>query len=93
MPSAVERMTITLPPEMANVVKVAVADGDYASASEVVREALRDWKHKRSAQIVELEGLKSDIDRGLSDVAAGRIKAFDTVAIIARGRQLLTRSR
>lgn len=93
MPNAVERMTITLPPDMANVVKGAVATGDYASASEVVREALRDWKLKRSVQIMELEGLKSDIDNGLNDVAAGRIKAFDTAAIIARGRQLLTRSR
>lgn len=93
MSSAVERMTITLPPDMANVVKGAVETGDYASASEVVREALRDWKLKRSVQILELEGLKSDIDKGLSDIAAGRIKAFDTAAIIARGRQLLTRSR
>lgn len=93
MSNAVERMTITLPPDMANVVKGAVAAGDYASASEVVREALRDWKLKRSVQIMELEGLKSDIDKGLSDIAAGRIKAFDTAAIIARGRQLLTRSR
>ena len=93
MSNAVERMTITLPPDMANVVKGAVAAGDYASASEVVREALRDWKLKRSVQIMELKGLKSDIDKGLSDIAAGRIKAFDTAAIIARGRQLLTRSR
>ncbi len=93
MSNAVERMTITLPPDMANVVKGAVAAGDYASASEVVREALRDWKLKRSVQIMELEGLKSDIDKGLSDIAAGRIKAFDTAAIIARGRQLLTGSR
>ena len=93
MSNAVERMTITLPPDMANVVKGAVAAGDYASASEVVREALRDWKLKRSVQIMELKGLKSDIDKGLSDIAAGRIKAFDTAAIIARGRQLLTGSR
>jgi antitoxin ParD1/3/4 len=44
----IERMTITLPSEMAAVVKDAVAEGDYASSSEVIREALRDWKTKRT---------------------------------------------
>ena len=56
----VERLTITLPPEMAAMVKAAVADGDYASASEVVREALRDWKIKRALQVEELAALKAD---------------------------------
>jgi len=32
-----ERLTITLPHELAETIKVAVAEGDYASASEVVR--------------------------------------------------------
>jgi len=35
----IERMTITLPADMAAVVKSAVKGGDYASTSEVVREA------------------------------------------------------
>jgi antitoxin ParD1/3/4 len=85
----IERMTITLPTDMAAVVKAAVAEGDYASASEVVRDALRDWKMKRSLQIQELAALKADIDKGLADVAAGRVKKFDPDAIIARGRKLL----
>src|ERR1700756_2851144 len=38
----IERLTVTLPSDMAAVIKGAVADGDYASTSEVVREALRD---------------------------------------------------
>ena len=45
-----ERLTITLPAEMAAVVKSAVESGDYASTSEVVRAALRDWKTKRALQ-------------------------------------------
>ena len=44
----IERMTITLPMEMAGAVKAAVEGGDYASSSEVVREALRDWRTKRA---------------------------------------------
>jgi antitoxin ParD1/3/4 len=85
----IERLTVTLPTEMAAVVKEAVKDGDYASASEVVRAALRDWKVKRALQLHELEALKADIDKGLADVAAGRVKKFDAARIIARGRKLL----
>ena len=49
-----ERLTITMPGELAAVVKAAVAEGDYASTSEVVREALRDWKVKRAIQHEEI---------------------------------------
>ena len=87
--SDIERLTITLPMEMAATVKGAVETGDYASTSEVVRAALRDWKLKRALQIAELAALKADIDKGLADVAAGRVKDFDTDRIIARGRKLL----
>jgi antitoxin ParD1/3/4 len=84
-----ERLTITLPAEMAAVVKGAVESGDYASTSEVVRAALRDWKTKRALQVEELAALKADIDAGLADVAAGRVKKFDAARIVERGRKLL----
>jgi antitoxin ParD1/3/4 len=74
---------------MAAVVKGAVADGDYASSSEVVREALRDWKLKRAIQLREMEALKADIDKGLTDLAEGRVLDFDAARIIERGRRLL----
>ncbi len=85
----IERMTVTLPSDMAAVVKGAVEGGDYASSSEVVREALRDWKMKRALQLQELTALKADIDKGLTDVAEGRVKDFDAGRIIERGRKLL----
>jgi len=85
----IERMTITLPSDMAAVVKGAVEGGDYASSSEVVREALRDWKTKRALQLQELAALKAEIDRGLTDLAEGRVQDFDAARIIERGRKLL----
>jgi antitoxin ParD1/3/4 len=85
----IERLTITLPSEMAAVVKSAVETGGYAAASEVVRAALRDWKIKRALQLQDLATLKADIDSGLADVAAGRVKDFDAARIIERGRKLL----
>ena len=90
----IERMTITLPSEMAAVVRGAVEGGDYASSSEVMREALRDWKMKRALQLQELAALKVDIDRGLADLAEGRVQDFDASRIIERARKLLaSRSR
>jgi antitoxin ParD1/3/4 len=49
--AGIERLTITLPTEMALLVKRAVEGGDYASSSEVIREALREWKLKRESRL------------------------------------------
>jgi antitoxin ParD1/3/4 len=57
----IERMTITLPSDMAAIVKAAVEGGDYASSSEVVREALRDWKMKRALRMQELTSLQAAV--------------------------------
>ena len=83
---AIERVTITLPAEMAALVKTAVKGGDYASASEVVREALRDWKTKKAVQGQALNELRSEIDVGLADLAAGRLVDPDLDRIMTRSR-------
>ena len=49
MPS-VEKISIALPPEMVAQLRQAVDTGEYASSSEVVRDALRDWTNKRQLQ-------------------------------------------
>jgi antitoxin ParD1/3/4 len=87
--STIERMTVTMPADMAALIKAAVDAGDYASTSEVVRDALRQWKIRRAIQMQEIAALKSDIDKGLADVAAGRVKDFDKKKIVERGRKLL----
>jgi antitoxin ParD1/3/4 len=45
---------------MAAMMRQAVESGEYASASEVVREALRDWKFRRAQrdQIIAELGLQ-----------------------------------
>ena len=85
----VERLTVTMPTEMLALVKAAVNDGDYASTSEVIREALRDWKMKRALQLQEFVALKEDIQQGLADVANGRMTEFNADQIIELGRKLL----
>ena len=44
---------------------------------------------KRVLQLQELAGLKADIDKGLTDLAEGRVKDFDADRIIERGKKLL----
>ncbi len=87
--STIERLTITMPADMAAAVKGAVEDGDYASTSEVIREALRDWRSKRAHQLQELSLLRGDVEKGMADIAAGRVVNFEAQRIIERGRKLL----
>jgi antitoxin ParD1/3/4 len=89
--SAIERLTVTLPAGMAADVKAAVEEGQYASNSEVVREALRDWKMKRAVQQKEFALLKADIDKGMADIASGRVRNFDAARIVKQGKKLLAR--
>ena len=62
---AVERMTITMPAELAETLRQTVAGGEYASTSEVVREALREWTRRRDVERQDLEALRVAIRAGL----------------------------
>ena len=66
----VERITITMPTDMAESLRQTVAGGEYASTSEVVREALRDWTRCRDVERRDLEALRSAIKASL-DSAPG----------------------
>jgi len=56
--SSVEKISIALPPEMAAQLRRAVETSEYASSSEVVRGALRDWNHRRQIQQSGLSELR-----------------------------------
>jgi len=47
--SKLGKLSISLTPELASLVRSAVTEGDYTSTSEVIREALRDWKIKQKS--------------------------------------------
>jgi antitoxin ParD1/3/4 len=84
-----ERVTITLTSEMVETVRGAISEGDYASTSEVVREALRDWQTKRYVRQQELETLRAGVRRGDADLAAERVRDFDPENIIRKGEERL----
>ena len=62
--SNIERMTVTMPAEMAATLRQTVAGGEYASTSEVVREALRAWVRSRDQDQRDLQTLRQAIREG-----------------------------
>lgn len=67
----VEKISIALPSEMAKQLRKVVDRGEYASSSEVVREALRDWGRKRMVQKQGLKDLRKLWQQALEDNAPG----------------------
>jgi antitoxin ParD1/3/4 len=70
----IERMTVALPMEMAMTIRLAVESGDYASSSEVFRDAIRDWRLKRHLQQQEMQRAVEGIRQGHADIKAGHTK-------------------
>jgi len=61
----VEKLSIALTPEMVAEVRAAVEGGDYGSVSEVVRDALRDWRLRRKIETLETEELRRLVQEGV----------------------------
>ncbi|MPZ74426.1 MAG: type II toxin-antitoxin system ParD family antitoxin [Nitriliruptorales bacterium] len=66
MPSA-EKVSVTLTAEMVQAIRASVASGEYASASEVVRDALRGWQRERAEDAERLDAVRARIHRALDD--------------------------
>ncbi len=64
--SKLERITVTMPEEMAAKMRAAVDAGEYATTSEVVREALRDWSEQQERREAALAKIRAEIDKGLA---------------------------
>ena len=54
--ASVEKISIALTEELASLVRGAVESGEYASSSEVIREALREWKARRALERKQIDG-------------------------------------
>jgi antitoxin ParD1/3/4 len=67
----VEKISIALTPDLALLVRNAVNNGYYASASEVIREALCDWKNKQSLNEQKAQELRTLWQEGIDSGSAG----------------------
>lgn len=54
-----------MPADVAATLRATVQAGEYASTSEIVREALRDWTRARDVERRELEALREAIRAGM----------------------------
>ncbi len=83
--TTVEKLSIALTPEIAKEVRMAVKSGDYASSSEVIREALRDWRRKRALQDQEIEELRGLWREGVES-GSGKYGSMEKIKQAARKR-------
>jgi len=83
-----EKISIALPPEMVRLVRGAVATGEYASSSEVIRDALRDWTYKRNLRQQGVAELRRVWQEALNDQTPG-ISADDVLDHLEQKYQAL----
>jgi antitoxin ParD1/3/4 len=76
-------MNVNLTREMADFVSGEVASGDYASASELVCEALRSLRRDRGVERQELEILRRKLDRGVAQAERGEFSDRTVTEIAA----------
>lgn len=86
----VEKVSIALTREMARDVRQAVESGEYASVSEVIRDALRLWKAHQAARAREVEELRRAWQEGIE---SGPATPLDFAEVKARGRAALAKGR
>ncbi|NCP19979.1 MAG: ribbon-helix-helix protein, CopG family [Erythrobacter sp.] len=81
--SKLERITVTMPAEMAARLRAAVERGEYATTSEVVREALRDWGEYQERRAEAVERLRQMVE------AADAGPSYPAEEVFAEIRQLV----
>ena len=65
--SVAEKLSITLPAEMARMVRDKVLSGVYSSNSEVIRDALRLLQEQDLLKAQKLAVLKEKLERSIND--------------------------
>jgi antitoxin ParD1/3/4 len=65
--------------EFEEFVRAKVESGDYASASEVVRDGLRLLREKEQLFEARLQAIRGDIQKGIDQIEAGQSRGGETV--------------
>lgn len=86
----IEKISVAMPTDMLALVRRAVESGDYASTSEVIREALREWKGRRETREEAIEELRRLWREGLESPAR---HALDTAETKREGRRRLDQAK
>jgi antitoxin ParD1/3/4 len=86
----VEKISVSMTPQQADLLRDAVSSGAYASSSEVIREALRDWTAKWENRKGDIERLRRAWEEGK---ASGEPVAADFESIRMQARKALDTAR
>lgn len=78
-----DKVSVTLTPELTAAVRDAVADGEYVSTGEVVREALREWRQRRLQRQQDVDALRALWQEGLKS-GPGRLGGIGAIKAEAR---------
>jgi antitoxin ParD1/3/4 len=88
--SDIHKVSIALTGEQIASLKAAVETGEYATTSEIVREAIRDWQFKHELRKEDLKRLRQLWDEGK---ASGPAEPIDFADLRREARQRLTTAR
>jgi antitoxin ParD1/3/4 len=84
--SKVQKISVALTPELNKLVQEAVNTGQYATASEVVREALRGWNQHEKAKAEAYSRMRELIQNGINS-GPGRRGSIDAIISEAKDRR------
>jgi antitoxin ParD1/3/4 len=85
----VQKLSIALTSAQVDALKAAVDSGEYATTSEVVREAVRDWQLKRELRREDLHRLRELWDEGKT---SGSSRKADFAKVRREARRRLART-
>jgi antitoxin ParD1/3/4 len=77
------KISIALTGEQIGALKAAVDAGEYATTSEIVREAIRDWQFKRELRQDDIQRLRQMWDEGK---ASGKAERVDFASLKREGQ-------
>jgi len=81
----VQKVSVALTGEQLASIRCAVDAGEYATTSEIIREAIRDWQFKREMRQEDIRRLRQSWDEGKASGDAVPLN-FDEVRQEARRR-------
>jgi antitoxin ParD1/3/4 len=85
----IQKVSVALTGEQLAALKAAVEAGEYATTSEIVREAIRDWQLKRTLRLEDIRRLRQLWDEGK---ASGPGKPFDIERTVAAAKKRLKKA-
>ncbi|HEX4067828.1 MAG TPA: type II toxin-antitoxin system ParD family antitoxin [Acidobacteriaceae bacterium] len=81
----IHKVSVALTGEQVNALKAAVDAGEYATTSEIVREAIRDWQLKRELRQEDIQRLRQMWAEGKNSGPARPVN-FEKAGDLARKR-------